>query len=297
MDGSLLGKTFVVTGATSGIGLATAEALAQRGASIIGAGRSPERCRQAEERLHALRPQGKSSYCVAELSLQSQVRSLAGEIRERLEAWECKGLDGLLNNAGTVPFRQILTPEGLDTQWAVNHLAPFLLTLSLLPLLREAASARIVTVSSGSHYGASLKWDNVQLLRHYSPLRAYKQTKLCNVLFSAELDRRLAGSRMRAFAADPGLVNTRIGMKSNSILASWIWDIRRRGGISPDESARGLVYLLTEPSIQDAREIYWKHGKPKPPDPLALDETTARRLWDLSEKMSGIRSDERLLKD
>lgn len=294
MADTLSGKTYVITGATSGIGLAAAEMLVQRGANVIGVGRSVERCRQAEQQLCALNPQTEISICVADLSLQSQVRTLADQIREQMSGWDVKALDGLLNNAGTVPFWQTLTAEGFDTQWAVNHLAPFLLTLQFLPLLRAAPTARVVTVSSGSHYGTKLKWDDIQLLRHYSALRAYNQTKLCNVLFSAELDRRLDGSSVRAFAADPGLVNTQIGLKSNSFLARWVWDIRRRGGISAEESARGIVYLLTEPSIQDAREVYWKHGKPKAPNPFALDEAAARRLWNLSAQMCGIESEEGL---
>lgn len=294
MQETLSGKTFVVTGATSGIGLAVGEELIRRGANVIGAGRSAERCRQAEQQLLALNPQAKIAYCTADLSLQSQVRALADQVREKLASWDVQALDGLLNNAGTVPFWQTLTAEGFDTQWAVNHLAPFLLTLGLLPLLRAASTARVVTVSSGSHYGAGLRWDDIQLLRHYSALRAYKQTKLCNVLFSAELDRRLAGSGVRAFAADPGLVNTEIGLKSNSFLARWAWGIRRRGGISAGESARGVVFLLTDPSIQEAHQVYWKHGKPKPPNPYALDEAASRRLWDLSAQMCGITPEEGL---
>jgi NAD(P)-dependent dehydrogenase (short-subunit alcohol dehydrogenase family) len=293
MDASLLGKTFVITGATSGIGLAVAGVLAQSSASVIGVGRSVERCRQAEEHLGALNPEAKVSYCLADLSLQSQVHSLAGQIRERLSGWEMMALDGLLNNAGTVPFWQTLTPEGFDVQWAVNHLAPFLLTLELLPLLQAADASRVVTVSSGSHYGAKLNWDDIQMLKHYAPLRAYKQTKLCNVLFSAELNRRLGnGSRVKAFAADPGLVNTEIGLKSNSWVARWVWDLRRRGGISTEEAARGVVYLLAEPAIQDARDVYWKHGQPKAPNPYALNEAAAQRLWNLSAQMCGIKSDE-----
>ncbi len=289
MTVSLAGKTFVVTGATSGIGLAAAKALAWRGANLIGVGRSAERCRQSQEQLAALNPKARVVYCLADLALQAQVRDLADQIRAQLAVWQLSALDGLLNNAGTVPFWQTLTPEGFDMQWAVNHLAPFLLTLELLPLLQSAPAARVVTVSSGSHYGARLNWDDIQLLKHYAPLRAYKQTKLCNVLFSAELNRRLgSGSRVKAFAADPGLVNTEIGLKSNSRLARWIWDLRRRGGITPEESALGVVYLLTDETIQDAMDIYWKHARPQAPNPVALDESAARRLWDLSAQMCGI---------
>jgi NAD(P)-dependent dehydrogenase (short-subunit alcohol dehydrogenase family) len=284
---SLQGKVIVVTGATSGIGLAVAGQLASQGARVFGVGRSTERCQQAETRLRASTGNPQVTYLVADLSLQREVRRLAGEIRAQVDA-----LDGLVNNAGVVPFHQVITSEGFDLQWALNHLAPFLLTHELLPLLKAAPQSRVVTVSSGSHYGARLRWNDIQLLAHYGVLRAYKQTKLCNVLFTAELNRRLGpGSNVHAFAADPGLVKTDIGLKSNSILARWAWAFRRSGGITPDESARGIVFLLSEPSIRDAPQVYWKHGIPKPPNPYALDEEAARRLWELSARMCGIEPD------
>jgi NAD(P)-dependent dehydrogenase (short-subunit alcohol dehydrogenase family) len=187
-----------------------------------------------------------------------------------------------------VPFHQVITAEGFDLQLAVNHLAPFLLTHLLFPLLSVAPGARVVTVSSGSHYGVRLNWDDIQLRRNYFILRAYKQTKLCNVLFMAELNRRLGGvSGLRGFAADPGLVNTNMGSKSNSALVRWVWGVRRRSGISPGESAKGISYLLCEPSIPFPDAVYWKHGKPKVPDASALDPEAARKLWELSAGMCG----------
>jgi len=289
MHGSLEDKTFVITGATSGIGLAVAQALARRAASVIGVGRAAERCQRVESELAALSaPGARVSYIQADLALQEEVRRLAGRIKEVLRNWNTPWLDGLINNAATVPFWQILTPEGFDMQWAVNHLAPFLLTMELLPLLQASPMARVVTVSSGSHRGARLDWEDVQLLRHYSPIRAYGRTKLGNVLFTAEFNRRFANCpNLRAFAADPGLVNTKIGMKSNSWLARLAWDVRRRGGGPPERAAEGIVFLATEPSIQDAAEVYWKNGKPKAPDPLALNPQAARQLWELSAQMCG----------
>jgi NAD(P)-dependent dehydrogenase (short-subunit alcohol dehydrogenase family) len=290
MGDSLNGKTFLVTGTTSGIGLAAAENLVRRGADLIGVGRSPERCQQAEKRLQALAPQGKVAYCVADLSIQAQVRELAGDIRNRLASWKKGYLDGLVNDAGTFTFWLTLTPEGFETQWAVNHLAPFLLTLELLPSLQAAPAGRVVTVSSGSHYRTRLHWDDIQLRKRYNCLLAYKQTKLANVLFTAELNRRLgSGSRVRAFAADPGLVKTEIGFKGNPGLARWIWERRSRSGISPEQSAEGVVFLATEPSIQNSSEIYWKHSKPRAPSPEALDEEAARRLWEMSAQMCGLK--------
>lgn len=281
--------TVVITGATSGIGLAAVELLAERGLHVIGVGRSAERCRQAAQRLSRAYPQARVEYCVADLALQSQVRTLAAEIRTRLAAIGKTSLDGLVNNAGTFTYWMALTPEGFETQWAVNHLAPFLLTLELLPLLRAAPAARIVTVSSDSHYHTRLNWNDLQLRRRYNGLLAYKQTKLANVLFSAELNRRLgAGASVRAFVADPGLVQTDIGLKATPGLAGWVWKIRRAGGISALESAQGVVYLLMEPSVGEQPHLYWKHSRPKKASSTALDPQPAGRLWAISAQMCGL---------
>ncbi len=289
MDMDLKEKTFVLTGATSGIGLAAAALLAERGAFLIGVGRSAERCARAESQLRSAHPQAHVEYCVADLSMQAQVRRLAGDIRAKLAAYPRRSLDGLVNNAGTFTYWMTLTSEGFETQWAVNHLAPFLLTHELLPLLRAAPAARVVTVSSGSHYHTRLKWNDIQLRRGYNCLLAYQQTKLANVLFTAEFNRRLgAGSTPKAFAADPGLVFTEMGFKGNPGLVRWIWGLRRRSGVAPEQSARGVAYLAAEPAIQASPEIYWKDGHPKAPDRYALDKDAARRLWDLSEQMCGI---------
>lgn len=281
-------RTVVITGATSGIGLAGSRLLLQTGYSVIGIGRSTERCQRQEQELHQLAAGGAVKFVCGDLSLQSDVVRLAQAVRLTLGDWGCAALDVLINNAATVPFWQTLTPEGFDMQWAVNHLAPFLLTLELLPLLKAAPAGRVVTVSSGSHYHTKLNWDDIQLRRQYNPLRAYNQTKLANVLFTLELDRRLRkDSRARAFAADPGLVNTEIGLKSNSFVARWAWNLRRRGGITAEKSAQGIVYLATEPSIQQANDLYWQHGRPKTPSSYALNAEVAGQLWRLSSQMCG----------
>ena len=281
---------FVVTGATSGIGLAVAELLVEQKARVIGVGRSAERCVAARQRLLGLGASAQTvAFLTADLSIQSDVRRLAKEVAAVLDAWDHPHLDALINNAATVPFWQVLTPEGFDMQWAVNHLAPFLLTAELLPRLGLAPTGRVITVSSGSHRGGRLDWRDIQLLRHYSPLRAYSLTKLANVLFTLEFNRRLgAGATVRAFAADPGLVNTEIGMKSNSALARLAWNIRRRGGVPARQSAAGIVFLATEPGIQDSTHIYWKNKKPVRPAARASNPQSAKQLWELSAQMCGL---------
>lgn len=279
-----------ITGATSGIGFAVAELLVEQGARVIGVGRSADRCAAAAARLlHLGIPPHHVVFIRADLSLQTEVRRLATEIASVLDSWEHPHLDALINNAATVPFWQTLTTEGFDMQWAVNHLAPFLLTAQLLPRLRIAPLGRVVTVSSGSHRGGRLDWQDIQLLRRYSPLRAYSLTKLANVLFTFEFNRRRgAGGSVRAFAADPGLVKTDIGMKSNSVIARVAWDIRRRGGVAPRQSADGIVFLATESTIQETSHIYWKNRKPVRPGVRATNPQSARQLWELSAQMCGI---------
>lgn len=291
----LSGRTILVTGATSGIGLALAELLNSDGAAVIGLGRSPQRCAEAQQRLRAANPQAGALYIPADLSLQSEVRRAAGQVREALAQTGKGWLDGLVNNAGTFTYWMALTAEGIETQWAVNYLAAFLLTHELLPLLRAAPAARVVTVSSDSHYGARLRWEDIQLRRSYNGLRAYGQTKLAGVLFSLELKRRLAGfPAIGVCAADPGLVKTEIGFKGTPGLVRWFWSLRRSGGVSAEQSARGILRLLSEPGIQESGAIYWKDGRPKQASRAALDGDSARRLWVLSETMCGLRTVEEL---
>ena len=284
------GKTFVVTGATSGIGLATAAKLAELGADVIGVGRSAERIQASQNEVRRRYPRARVTYLQADLSLQSEVRRLAAEIHEQVAPFGQGSLDGLVNNAGTFTYWMTLTAEGFETQWAVNHLAPFLLTHEVLDLLRAAPAARVVTVSSDSHYNTRLRWKDIQLRRNYNGLLAYQQTKLANVLFSRELNRRLgADSRLRALAADPGLVNTDIGLKDSSPLARWVWERRRRGGDPAEKPAEGIAFLLGMPLLAAARQaVYWKDGQPRRPSRYALDDQAARSLWAISEQMCAL---------
>lgn len=282
-------KHYVISGATSGIGLATAEILARRGQGIIGLGRSAGRCQDAERRLRSLNPAAQVDYRVVDLSLQSEVRRAAQAVEAILDERGVAGLDGLANVAGTFTYWLDLTPDGVEKQWAVNHLAGFLLTRLLLPRLQAASQARVVTVSSDSHYGAHMNWADPQLRRHYNGLSAYGVTKLANVLFTLELNRRYGDpTGLRAFAADPGLVKTDIGLKGTPGLAAWVWKVRRSGGIPAEQAAQGVVFLLCEPGLQERQEIYWKHGQPRRTSRAAQDGPAAERLWGLSERLCGL---------
>ncbi len=282
-------KTVVITGATSGIGLAAARQLAGLGFRVIGAGRDATRCADAEASIRNGAPGARVDYLVADLASQRQVRALAAEIRRRLEEESEGRLDILINNAGTFSTWYVATEDGYETQFAVNHLAPFLLTLELLPLLQRSGSARVLTTSSGSHYGTRMHWRDVMYRRGYNCLWAYKQSKLANVLFTREFHRRLGPvTGIRAYAVDPGLVDTAIGEKGTSGLVRWFWRMRRRGGVSPDEAAGTIVHLASAQVLQDPEACYWKDCRPKRPSRYAEREEAGRRLWELSERLCGI---------
>lgn len=279
-------KTFVIAGATSGIGLAVARDLVQRGMNVIGIGRSVERCEQAASLLREISPTSCVRFLLADLSLLQQVREAAWQVRQTLAEWNIQHLDGLLNNAGTVPFHQTTTTEGFDKQWALNYLSGFLLTHLLLDDLLKAPQGRIVSVSSSSHYFTRLAWNNLQSIRCYNPLLSYKRSKLAQVMFIKELDDILSEKgNVRAFAAEPGLVNTDIGSKGDSMVMKWFWSIRRRSGISPHQAAEGITYLLLEPSIQSSPHVYWHHSHPKKPNALVENGAVRKKLWTLSKQM------------
>jgi NAD(P)-dependent dehydrogenase (short-subunit alcohol dehydrogenase family) len=277
-------RNAVVTGATSGIGLATAIELAKQGVAVIGVGRNAERCDAALKRVLETCPGAQIEYLLCDLSSQAQVRKLADEIRNR---WG--RLDILVNNAGAVSSHFMTSEDGIEIQLAVNHLAPFLLTHELLPLLQLSPQGRVVTVSSGSHYGARLGFNDLQMRRRYGCLGQYKRVKLCNVLFTAELNRRIgAGSNIRAFAADPGLVNTEIGLKGTSGIEKFVWKRRMKGGADPAVPGGAIAWLATEPSLSLKRDIYWYNRTPKRPNSYALREDVAKMLWEASERLCRI---------
>jgi retinol dehydrogenase-13 len=282
-------KTYVVTGATSGIGFATAENLSRNGVVVIGIGRSEERCRQAQKILRQTTNNENVFFLTADLGTQFGVRAAAEQIASLLNDRGQESLDGLVNNAGIFTWWMTLTEDGYETQWALNAIAPFLLTRLLLPYLQKSPMARVVTVSSDSHYGGFLKWSDLQLRRHYNGLLAYQNTKLANVLFTVELNRQLSDQNpVRAFAADPGLVKTGIGGKGTPRMVRWFWGMRSTGGTDATVPAAGIVYLLTEPSIQNSHAPYWKDCHSKQPARRAVNHESAMRLWNILESECGL---------
>jgi NAD(P)-dependent dehydrogenase (short-subunit alcohol dehydrogenase family) len=288
-DRDLTEKTIVVTGATAGIGRAAVGAFAARGARVIGVGRSATRCAEVHQSIQAESPDARISFFVADLSSQRQIRGLARRIREYVESAGAGKIDVLVNNAGAVSSWYTATEDGYELQFALNHLAPFLLTHELLSLLRQAPAARIITVSSGSHYRTRIHWSDVMYRRHYNCLLAYKQSKFANVLFTLELNRRLGHeSRVRAYAADPGLVNTELGSKGTGGIARWVWEVRRAHGVSPEQGAATVIFLAADLSVENSHAIYWKDCRPAQPSRFIYRAEEATRLWALSERLCGI---------
>ncbi len=285
---SLSDKTILITGATSGIGLAAAHALAGMGAVILGVGRSEESCAQAAEDIRTANSNDHIHFFTADLSSQRQVRQLAKEVTTHVKNNSGK-LDVLVNNAGVVKAWYTATEDGYEMQFAVNHLAPFLLTHELMPLLQTAPEGRILTVSSKSHRNMRIFWNDVMMRRFYTFILAYKQSKLANVLFTLGLNHRLANSpNVRAYAIDPGLVNTSIGLKNNPAIIRWGWSIRRKKGANPSDAAKTLVHVASSPKLNPPDGIYWKNCRSIPPSPYAQRLDVVDRLWELSERLCGI---------
>jgi NAD(P)-dependent dehydrogenase (short-subunit alcohol dehydrogenase family) len=283
-------RSVVVTGCTSGIGQALANYLAARGSFVIGIGRDAGKCAAAERDIKAKHPAGLGRVVTADLSTLSEVRRAADDIQKELATQGKSSLDALVNNAGVFSSWYITTSEGFELQFAVNQLAPFALTHFLMPALQQSNSGRVVTVSSGSHQGAKLRWNDLQRSRRYSGLAAYQSTKLMNLLFTLELSRRLETTpHMQAYAADPGLVATDMGFKGTDFIGKSVWAWRKRQGRTPEESAPGLAFLVNE-NPPPAWSLYWLDGKPITPSRLAQDNQVAQRLWKELGRMTGIRS-------
>lgn len=277
-------KTAVITGASSGIGLASACALAENGYRIIGVGRDETHCRKAAEQILLRAPKASVKFVLADLMQQREVLRAASEISAYL-AQECEGnLEVLISNAGCVRSWYTTTEEGYEQQFALNHLAGFLLTHELLPYLLKA-QGRVITTGSESHKGTKIRWNDVMLRNGYHPLLAYKQSKLCNILFAKGLNDRYAKYGLHAYTVDPGLVCTDIGNKNTGGLVDLVWKLRKEHGVSPEIPAETFLFLSTqEPAPQ---QLYYYLCKPNTISREVTKEN-ADRLFLLSECLCGI---------
>lgn len=281
-------KSIVVTGATAGIGFQTALDFAADGNFVIGIGRNPQRGEECQQKIIESVPEAKIQFLTADLSSQKQIRSLSVQISRLLDENDFSGLDVLVNNAGLFMGKKEFTEDNIETTFAVNHLAPFLLTNLLLTRLRQSSDSRVITVSSDSHYHTRMIPEKARNPLIYFGLWAYQVSKLSNVLFSLELNQLQHGKAPHAFAVDPGLVNTEIGLKDTGGLAKLVWRSRKKLGVSPKIPAQTILFLASDPDVIHSQAIYWHECKPKQPSRAALDTKMARRLWIESCKLCNL---------
>ncbi len=300
---SAAGPTFAITGGTGGIGLAVCEALARKGARLLAVVRSEARGRELEQRLTGLVPGAVIEPVIADLASLGAVREAAAEIARRAPR-----LEGLILNAAVVTDQRERTVDGLERQFAVNHLAGFLLATRLLPVLRAGAPSRIVVVASRASRGASIDLENLSSQGAYAPIRVYGTTKLENILFTRALARRLEGSGITVNALHPGAVRTallatliRHADGPPSLFARVVAPLRRVAGAvkrrilppppvikwwdTPEEAAERVVYLATSDSVAGTTGAYFENSREVEGPPLSLDLDLAEGLWALSERM------------
>jgi NAD(P)-dependent dehydrogenase (short-subunit alcohol dehydrogenase family) len=277
-------KICLITGANAGIGFETAKSLCAKGATTILVCRSEEKAKKAIADIKQEIPRAKTDYAIADLSSQKQIRELAGNILGRYDK-----LDVLVNNAGSWFSDFDLTEDKIERQWAINHLSPFLLTHLLLRSLQKAQDPRIINVSSDSHFHGKIHFKDVNLHHNYHGLRAYAQSKLANVLFTFEFNRRKASLPITINAVQPGLVKTDIGLKHTISFHGLMWKIRRLMGVSPQKGAATSIHLASSEKVRGISGKYWENCKPKPASKTAYNKEDAERLWEISKDLCGIR--------
>lgn len=277
------GKTILVTGATSGIGLEASVDLARQGARVVLVGRDPGRSEAAVAQVQSRSGSTEVSHLLCDFSSQAEVRRLAETVLARHDR-----LDVLVNNAGGVNKKRLLTVDGIERTFAVNHLGYFLLTNLLTDLLVRSAPARIVTVASEGHRQGTLDFADLGFERGYSIMRAYGRSKLANVLFAAELARRLAGTGVTSNSLHPGAVATNIWSGAPLWAKPIIQIAFRPFFLSVEKGAAPIVRLAASPELEGVTGKYFKRGKIVEPASLAQDEALAKRLWDVSAKLVGL---------
>jgi NAD(P)-dependent dehydrogenase (short-subunit alcohol dehydrogenase family) len=274
------GKTIVITGATSGIGAVAARRLAEQGARIVIVARDRNRAQETLRELHAANAAQAHAAFYADLSRLGEMKRVAAEIA----AAEPK-IDVLMNNAGLIASRNRRTEDGLELMFATNHMSYFVLTLLLMERLRAAGGARIVCTASQAHRRARLDFDHLQ---EQKGATGYGTTKLCNILFTRELARRLQGTGITANCLHPGFVATRFGDDAGGLLRAGIAIAKRLFALPPQEGAATMVYLAGSADVAGRSGGYYERCAPAEPSREARSDTDARRLWELSARIAGI---------
>jgi NAD(P)-dependent dehydrogenase (short-subunit alcohol dehydrogenase family) len=275
------GRVCMVTGSNSGIGKATAMALAKLGSTIVMVCRDRNRGESSRAEIRERSGNESIDLMIADLSSLQSVRQLAGDFVQKY-----KRLDVLINNAGLVCLTRSTTVDGLETTFSVNYLSQFLLTNLLLPVLRTSTPARIVCVSSSSHYGAGTDFDP-KALRRYSIMRAYGQSKLAQILFTHELARRLEGSGVTINCLHPGAVATKMWSRFPMPL-NYLSKVVTVFLKSPEEGAETVLYLASSPEVDGVSGKYFVNRKEAESSSVSYNAEAATRLWQLSEELTGL---------
>jgi retinol dehydrogenase 12 len=282
-ENTMQGKIVLVTGATNGIGRVAALELAKMGAQVAIVGRSKPR---TEETAKLIQQESGSSVTpiIADLSLMTGVRSAVADFKNHFDR-----LHVLVNNAGAIFGDRQETVEGYEMTFALNHLNYFLLTNLLLDTLKASAPARIVNVSSDTHTGAKVNFDDLQTKRGYGMggMKAYGQSKLMNILFTYELARRLEGSHVTANVLHPGRVATGFGHNNGGVM-NLVMDVLHRFSLTPEQGADTIIYLASSPEVEGVSGKYFVKRKAIKSNDASYDEAAARRLWEASEEITGV---------
>jgi NAD(P)-dependent dehydrogenase (short-subunit alcohol dehydrogenase family) len=280
--GWLEGRTVVITGGTGGIGLETAIALAGQGARLVLIGRDQARAAHAIERIRWMHADAAVEVRHADLSRRDEVYQLAAALDTA-----CNRIDVLVNNAGAIFNRRETTADGLERTFALNHMGYFLLTALLREKLLRSAPARIVNVASEAHRSATLDFSDLQNARRYGGWLAYRRSKLCNILFTREMARRLAGTGVTVNCLHPGFVRTGIGDNTSGLFRRGVRLLKRGFAIPVEQGARTLIYAASAPEIAETTGTYFIDCKPATPSAAARDDASALRLWNESLALSG----------
>jgi NAD(P)-dependent dehydrogenase (short-subunit alcohol dehydrogenase family) len=280
----MIGKTVVITGATSGIGLEASDALVRQGAALVLVARDRGRGEAALARLRAKAPQARIEIRYADMSEMAEVRRLAADLLATVGP-----IDVLINNAGEIFDRHALTGDGLERTFALNHMGYFLLTNLLLDRLKEAPAGRIVSVASEAHRGATLDFADLTGRNGARGWQAYRRSKLANILFTMELARRLAGTSVTANCLHPGFVASRFGDAGNGLAMRFFIGLGKRLiAVTPKEGAKTIVFLAASPEVATVSGRYYAKRRAVEPSAAARDGAAARRLWDESAGIAGI---------
>jgi retinol dehydrogenase-14 len=283
--GIMDGKLCMVTGGTAGIGYYTALEIAKMGGAVLIIGRNHTKCVSAVQRIKEESGNNLVERLEADLSSQAEIRKIANLFCEAHDR-----LDVLVNNAGGFFMHRIVSIDGIEMTFALNHLAYFLLTNLLLDALKASSSARVVNVSSGSHLHQHLDFNDLQLTRFYNPVKAYGRSKLANILFTYELARRMEETHINANALTPGMVATEIWMKGDWWMTYLVNPVIKRIAQSPLEGAQTSIYLATSPEVEGITSKYYANQQPINSDPNTYDGFSAQQLWQKSLELVGMES-------